>query len=94
MKGEIVKENAYALVVSIVKNLEPEAALKEIGIDAPVKLKHLIEDDQKEIVKAYYYEQNMSLADIGKIYKCTRFTVKEFLKRMDLPAKPRGRYEK
>ena len=100
MKGKMISENAYALILCITRQLDRETALKECGVEVPFSQRgsntkpSLISQDEKDIIYSYYYKDNMTLESIGKIYDVSPVTIKNFLVKMGIRIKQRGRYIK
>jgi hypothetical protein len=100
MKGKLISENAYALILCITSKVDRETALKSCGIEIPFSQRGatikptLIPKEDKDKIHDWYYNKNMTLNDIGKIYDVSPVTVKNFLVKMGIPIKQRGRYIK
>lgn len=100
MKGQVITENAYALILCITQKVDRETALKKCGVEVPFSQRGsstkqaLISQDEKDIIYNYYYKDDMSLDAIGKIYNVSPVTIKNFLVKVGIPIKQRGRYIK
>ena len=99
MKGEIIDENACALILCIIKNTDRETALQKCGVEVALQKKPAnrplsISEDEQDIIYDYYYNENMSLRSISKIYNVSKPTVRNFMLRVGIPIKPKGvRYD-
>lgn len=99
MRKSVISENAYALILCITNQIDRETALNKCGVEIPFSQKgavktSLISNDEKNIIYDYYYKDNMTLDNISEIYDVSPVTVKNFLVKMGIPIKPRGRYMK
>ena len=97
MGRKVITANAYALILCIIQEIDRETALKKCGVELPFTQRGtvkptLISKDEKNKIYNYYYKDDLSLSSIGEKYNVTPVTVKNFMVRMGISIKPRGRY--
>lgn len=99
MRGELAKENMCALIMCIVskEEIKVEEALKKFGVGATsaakgVKKENLLilKDDDLEAIKNLYYNENMTMPQIAKVYKVSVGTVANYMKNHGLKARTSG----
>ena len=99
MERKVIAANAYALILCIIQEMDRETALKKCGVELPFTQRGamkatLIPKTEKDKIYNYYYKDDLSLNSIGEKYNVTPVTVKNFLVRMGIQIKSRGRYTK
>lgn len=98
MRGELVNENALALILCIVskEEMSRDAALKAIGIKAVTnncgtkEKVYLLKESDLEDIKRLYYEEYKTFTQIAKIYQVSVGTLSNYMKNHDLQARPSG----
>lgn len=91
------KENFYAFALSIFQGFSSDRALSRMGLlnirSESQKASHpsKIKPSEKETVRRLYWEDNMPITKIGKIYDCSATTVLKYLNDNGIEIKPRGR---
>lgn len=99
MRGELVNENACALIMCIISKepISVDTALKKFGVGVLSIAKGVKKEDQHRLkesdmegIKKLYYEEYYTLPEIAKVYNVSQGTVASFFKRYELQARPKG----
>ncbi|WP_242872961.1 helix-turn-helix domain-containing protein [Clostridium magnum] len=91
------KENFYAFALSIAAGFSSDKALSKMGLlktrSESQKASHpsKISPNEREKVKRLYWEEDMTVTEIAKIYECSATTVLKYLNENSIEVKSRGR---